>query len=103
MCTDTLKMAEIDVEVARASAKLGGRPKVVAIDCGQLVPGFGTRYERVSDTLRGCASHGQATSRRGHRAAKVAFYAHLNQPGRWQKTPPQLEDILGRVPINPLA
>jgi 5S rRNA maturation endonuclease (ribonuclease M5) len=50
LCTDTLKMAEIDTEVARASAKLGCPPKVVAIDYAQLVPGPGARYERVSDT-----------------------------------------------------
>ena len=50
VCTDTLKMSEIDTEVARASAKLGCPPRVVAIDYAQLVPGHGTRYERVSDT-----------------------------------------------------
>jgi replicative DNA helicase len=50
VCTDALKMSEIDTEVARASAKLGCPPAVVAIDYAQLVPGAGTRYERVSDT-----------------------------------------------------
>jgi hypothetical protein len=50
VCTDTLKMNEIDAEVARASAKLGCPPRVIAIDYAQLVPGSGTRYERVSDT-----------------------------------------------------
>ena len=48
--TDALKMAEFDTEVARASAKLGCPPVVIAIDYAQLVPGPGTRYERVSDT-----------------------------------------------------
>lgn len=50
VCTDTLKMTEVDTEVARASAKLGCPPVVIAIDYAQLVPGPGTRYERVSDT-----------------------------------------------------
>ena len=50
--TDSMTIDEIDEEIARASAKLGCCPKVVAIDYAQLVdaPRSRSRYERVSDT-----------------------------------------------------
>ena len=49
-CTASLSMAEIDVEIGRASAKLGCLPRLFVIDYAQLVRGSGTRYERMSAT-----------------------------------------------------
>jgi hypothetical protein len=47
--TASVSMADVDSEIARASAKMGVLPKVFVIDYVQLVRGPGSRYERVSN------------------------------------------------------
>jgi replicative DNA helicase len=49
-CTASLSMKDIDAATARASAKLGCLPRVFVIDYAQLVRGYGTRYDRMSET-----------------------------------------------------
>lgn len=56
-----LNIPEIERIISKAELKMGERPRLVLIDYVQLVQGYGSRYERMSDVAEGLKSLAKKT------------------------------------------